>query len=354
MLSVREFRAKTLLAPEAMDARWQKLAPDDDYVLLVTGPARIYKPNGKLLAHYIPAAFSTERMGEFYDTLHLLRKYETGNRGYASGTKQFASFAGSTRMRTLPIPSAIIGATDPGGQYFYCRLTAFTLKDFEKYRDLFPLFRDIAGLFEENVGDRYKAQMEFVNRTHPDWVIPGTPFTTITVNNSYPTGYHCDKGDLDEGFSCLTVLRRGTPFKGGRLVFPEYGIAVDMQDGDQLLMDAHAAHGNTQLYCGDCNKPMGPGAPVTFERQDSPAWKYNKAAVDADLKVLAPEFWRWDHEGAGCTSERISIVSYFRTLMTDCGSAEEEAAKAAAAAERRADVSENRTVTEMAAEAARH
>ena len=315
-----EFRARTKMAPEAMDERWRKLAVDTDYSVLLTGPTRILKPDGKLLAHYLPGAFSAERMAEFYDVLHELRKMETGNRGYASGTQSFPAFKDSTRMRTVPIASAIIGAADPGGQYFYCRLTAFSLKDFEKYSSLFPLFQDIAGLFRDNVGDRYAAQMAYVNRTHPDWVIPGTPFTTITVNNSYPTGYHTDKGDLDDGFSCLTVLRKGT-LSGGRLVFPEYGVAVDMQNGDQLLMDAHAAHGNTQLICGDCGVPMGPGAGLEYS-----------------------------HEAQGCTAERISIVSYYRTKMENCGSPEEEAAKAAAKAEMRGELAEGRTLSEIAVE----
>jgi hypothetical protein len=334
MNGVREFRAKTILAPDDMEARWQKLAPDDDYVLLVTGPARIYKPNGKLLAQYIPGAFSAERMNEFWDTLYALRKYETGNRGYASGTKQFPAFAGSTRMRTVPVSSAIVGAFDPGGQYFYCRLTAFTVKDFDKYQSLFPLFQDIGKLFAENVTDRYQAQMAYINQTHPDWVIPGTPFSTVTVNTSYPTGYHTDQGDLDEGFSCLTVLRRGN-YSGGRLVFPEYGIAVDMQNGDQLLMDAHAAHGNTQLYCGDCGNPMGPGAPVASERGVGDGW------------VHKGDRWVWSHEANGCTANRISVVSYYRTKLKDCESAAEEAKKAALAAERRADLAEERTLADQ-------
>lgn len=319
-MTMWEYRAKVKAPDEMMNDRWQKLATDDDYSVLLTGPTRVYKHDGKLLAVYLPKTYSDERMAEFWDVLYELRKFETGNRGYASGTKALPSFEGSTRQRTVPISSAIIGNFDASPPYNYCRLTAFTRSDFEKYSSLFPMFQDIAGVFEANVGDRYAAQMAYVQRTHPDWVIPGTPFTTITVNVSYPTGYHTDKGDLDEGFSSLTVLRRGD-FKGGRLVFPQYGVAVDMQNGDQLLMDAHAAHGNTQLYCGDCGIPMGPGAPMDYS-----------------------------HEKSGCTATRISVVSYYRTLMEQCGSAEEEARKADEWAERRASLSEARTMQEMMVE----
>jgi len=319
--SVMEYRARGRLAPEAMEERWQQLGQDADYHLLVTGEVRVYKPDGKLLLHYLPAAFSPERMGEFYGTLHELRKLETGNRGYASATPSLPAFEGSTRFRSVPVASAIIGSYEAAPPKLYCRLTAWSGKELDKYSSLFPLFQDISALFEKNVGDRFAAQMEYIRRTSADWVIAGTPFTTITVNNSYPTGYHTDKGDLNEGFSCLTVLRKGN-YSGGRLVFPEYQVAVDFQNGDQLLMDAHAAHGNTQMTCGDCGHPMGPGA------------------------------GDWSHEKAGCTAERISIVCYYRTKMEKCGTAEEEAIRADQWSERRAEINESRLVEDLAVESA--
>lgn len=52
-----------------------------------------------------------------------------------------------------------------------------------------------------------------------------------------------------------------------------------------------------------------------------------------------------------CGTERISVVSYFRTKMTGCDSLEEETAKAAAYAEKRAMMAEKSVVTEMAEEA---
>jgi hypothetical protein len=135
--------------------------------------------------------------------------------------------------------------------------------------------------------------MAQVDKTHPEWVVPGTPFTTITVNNTYPTGVHTDKGDLEQGFSNLTVLRRGR-YSGGVFLFPEYRIGVDMGDGDLLLMDAHEYHGNTALH---------------LESPDA---------------------------------ERISVVAYFRTRMVECGTAAEEADRALAHADRMVALRRNR------------
>jgi hypothetical protein len=100
---------------------------------------------------------------------------------------------------------------------------------------------------------------------------------------------HTDKGDLDKGFSTIFTLRRGE-YTGGRFVFPEYRVAVDMQDGDLILMDAHQWHGNTAIVCR-CGS-------------------------------------RLTQMCRTCDAERISVVSYMRTAMTSCGSEEEEIKKA--------------------------
>jgi hypothetical protein len=312
-----------------MVERWKKLATDEDYAVRLTGPSRVYKPDGKLLAVYLPRAFDPSWLDTFYPTLHDLRKYQTTNRGYASGTESYPRFAGSTRVEAAPVASAIIGSFDKNEGMPICRLTAFNGKEAEKFEGLQPLFKGIANLFEEHVPDRFAAQRDYVQRTHPAWIIRETPFTTITVNNSYPTGYHTDVGDLDEGFSCLTVLRRGE-YSGGALVFPEYGVSVDMHNGDQLLMDAHAAHGNMPIICGDCGLPFGPAA--------GPQPGTSRAA--------------YLHTDTGCSAERISVVSYYRTDFTRCGSPEEEDAKLAAASERKAAQAEERIAAEEASWAA--
>ena len=69
--------------------------------------------------------------------------------------------------------------------------------------------------------------VEQARRLHPAWVIPGTPFTTATVNNTYAGAIHTDAGDLKAGFGVLVVLREGH-YEGCETVFPEYGVGVDL------------------------------------------------------------------------------------------------------------------------------
>lgn len=280
-----------------------QLPMESNIRVLLRGDTRVTGPDGRTLMVYRPGALDPDMLDAVYPTLHSLKDLETSNRSNASGYAQVGR--DGTRFGHPPVASAIVGAFDPTPNKLYCRLTAWTARELgDRWPQLFPLFQSIGERFAEDVPDRYAAQMSWVGKTQPGWVIDGTPFTTITVNNTYSTGIHTDRGDLDEGFSTLACLRRGD-FTGGYLTFPEFGLGVDMQHGDVLLMNAHHWHGNTRL------------------------------------ELLSED------------AERISIVSYFRTRIAECGTPEEEEAKALEHAESRASraLGQSDAVEEMAIEA---
>lgn len=290
-----ELRVRNRVSAEEMEAKVGKRLLPEDVDVILTGPAKVLSPEGKILCVYLPKSISPELRETVYPTLHSLRNSYTSNRGNASGSQRVQG--ASKRSYALAVDSAIIGSFDRTGPKQYCRLTAWTGRETEKWTGLFPLFHRVAELFEQHVPERFAVQSREARKAAPEWVIPGTPFSTITVNTTYATGVHVDKGDLEDGFSTLVVFRDGE-FKGGMLCFPEYRLAVDMQDCDLLLMDAHAWHGNTEFD------------PV-------PKRKVN-GQLDGD-----PGF------------ERVSVVSYFRTGVTLCGSASDEAELARAYAEQR-------------------
>lgn len=272
------------------------------------GPTRVLKPNGRPLAVYLPG--EAKDVGDACYPEFTKIRMTTDNRGYASGGER-GTRGNSPRLRTAPVMSSILGSFEAAGSMPYCRLTAFTAQKVAEWDTLLPYFDRIARLFEAHVPERYVAQMVAVDNAEPDWVIAGTPFTTITVNNTYPTGLHTDKGDLDEGFSTLGVMRRGH-YTGGWLSFPQYGVSVDMQDGDVLLMDAHEWHGNTPMLCGKCGTQLR---------------KPGHVCEGHDIAHV---------EGGYVTPERISVVSYFRTNIVECGSLAEENERRAALQEKRA------------------
>lgn len=271
-----EVRLRTRIHPDDMEARVGKILGHEDYSLLVTDTAKLYKPNGQVLAVYLRNAIPQEMSDHAFEILSPI-KLSTNNRGLASGSER-KSVRGQSYA--APIDSGVIGSFDPqGGRFPYCRLTAWTGKNADQFSELYPYFQVIADLFKQHVPERYEVQMEAVHKTHKEWVIGSTPYTTVTVNNTYATGVHKDAGDLEAGMVNMNVLRRGT-YDGGQLVFPEFRTAVDMRDRDVILFDAHEWHGNVEL---------------TNKSEDA---------------------------------ERISTVLYFRTNMMNCGTAEEEAEKA--------------------------
>ena len=168
--------------------------------------------------------------------------------------------------------SGIAGFFDRYPRIPWGRPTAFTENNQDKYEMGFPFLQHLARGFAEMLPVRYGKQIEACRKLDPKFVIPDTPFTTVTVNKTFRTAAHRDAGDLNEGFSNLTVVSNNGRYTGGYLVFPEFRVAVNIRPGDLLLVNNHEGiHGNTEMI---------------------------------------PE------EGA----ERISFVAYFREKMLELGS----------------------------------
>jgi hypothetical protein len=293
-----ELRVRSVVPAAEMVAKVGKVAAPGDWNVQLVGPCRVLAPNGTTLAVYLPGHLRAE-MDAQVDRLSGIRLI-TDNRGQASGSTRERRGA-QQRTRTRRIISGTLGAVDPGpstgravGRLPVCRLTAWTGRHLPDWQALQPLLQGIDRALHDYVPDRWQAQARAARDTEPDWLVPGTTFTTVTLNNTYSTGQHKDSGDLEAGFSTLAVARRGA-YRGGLLVLGGYRIAVDMAHGDLLLFDAHTWHGNSAIHC-----------PHQADGADQ-------------LARPCPE---------GC--ERISLVAYYRTKVGRCGTADAEAAKALA------------------------
>lgn len=88
---------------------------------------------------------------------------------------------------------------------------------------------------------------ELFNMNIPDDIRYGSndiPFTTITINRNFQTAIHKDKGNFN-GYALLTASHIGELFEGGKLVFPEYNLAVSLKQGDVLVANVgELYHGN--------------------------------------------------------------------------------------------------------------
>jgi hypothetical protein len=175
------------------------------------------------------------------------------------------------------VHSGIAGWFDRYPRIPYGRATSYTRDHFEKFKLSYPFLQQLSQGFKDLLPWRYNNQMKAASKIDPGYLVPGTPFTTITVNKSFRTACHYDAGDLNEGLSNLLVISNNGNYKGCYLVAPEYRVAVNPRPGDLLLINNHEVmHGNTQI------------------------------------ELLDDE------------AERISLVCYFREKMMELGSKEYE------------------------------
>jgi hypothetical protein len=227
-----------------------KFVGRESYDLLISeADADVYKPDGTLLLSYrrgaIPADFCAAALPALRRAARL-----TLNRGDAAGGDRQPQWKkDGTLSRTTyaaPVSSGIIGYFDRTARQPYCRTTTFTRRDRIGWRSILPFVRAVNAVYERECPERFRAQLAVARRTPRERVIPGTVFTTATVNRNFPTAVHKDKGDLPEGFGVMSVIRRGE-YTGGELVFPKFRVAVDLKDRDVLLADVHEYHGNTRI-----------------------------------------------------------------------------------------------------------
>jgi hypothetical protein len=294
---VRTLQLASKLSDEEAAGFAGRLLDDSAYDVLVSGEdADILKPDGTPLVKYRAGVISEEAALNAWAAMREAAA-RSENRGLAagqvdegrtereigqktSGTRFVLKKADGTFSNTsiaVPVNSGIVGAFDRYQRTPYCRLTAFTLAHPERFSAALPFFRSASECFAREMPERYASQMAYVQRTHPEWIIHGTAFTTVTVNKNWQTATHQDAGDLKEGFGVMSVVSRGN-YKGGILVFPQYRAAVDMRTGGVCLADVHEWHGNTKIV----------GHPGRYER--------------------------------------LSFVLYYRERMAECGTpAEEEA-----------------------------
>jgi hypothetical protein len=271
---MKQLAVKPVMSDEAAEALAGTFLGEDSYTVLIDRDADVFREtDGTPLLHFRRRQIAENDAQRAFKIL-LKAAAEGGNRGTAAGKmselgikpgdkvgyQTVGAIHGETRFFplkqdgtlskrsfALQVPSSVVGALERSSPALpYCRLTSFTAKYRRELEAAGPFIRRVSAVFAENSPDRYAAQLEQCNRTHPDYIFKGTAFSTITVNRNWRTAIHTDNGDLRSGFGVLSVLSEGR-YTGCLFVIPKYGVAVDMRHGDVLLADVHEYHGNTPL-----------------------------------------------------------------------------------------------------------
>jgi hypothetical protein len=220
------------------------------YDRVVRDTTRVLKPDGSTLLIYAKDVLARPVCQHAFDTFKHVRIPFTDARGLAAGGQSFrrqlpdGTLSNTQRWRRMR--SAVVGYLDRTPRHRSCRVTTFTWEHLKTFEDAIPFVTAVDRVFYHLAPDRWQAQHDFVSTVPSDFVIPGTVFTSVTVNRSERTATHTDQHDYRPGLGVMSVLEGGR-YYGCELIFPKYRIAVDMRTGGVCLADVHEWHGNGNL-----------------------------------------------------------------------------------------------------------
>ena len=177
--------------------------------------------------------------------------------------------------------SGIAGWFDRYPRIPYGRATSYTAKNPEKFALAYPFLQTLSNGFMDLLPQRYEAQMKAARQVDPRFLVPETPFTTVTVNKTFRTAAHYDVGDLNSGLSNLLTLSNDGRYSGGYLIAPEYRVAVNPRPGDLLLINNHdVMHGNTPIVCEEGSERISLVCYFREKMLELGSWEYENCRYD--------------------------------------------------------------------------
>lgn len=221
---------------------------------IIKETCNVYTKDGKLLLKFRKNTLNDKHVDDFYNNVNDFAHNWSSNRGSTSGAKK-----GNKNIADNPhIMTNIFGYFDtwsPRQKFVFnklnfkpqvnVRMCKFNMDSPEKYEKTIPLLDQISQLYKKLAPSFFKKQNNKAKQTH--FRIGNTAFTTVTTNVNFRTTVHRDKGDDDEGLGNLVVFEKQGKYTGGETCFPQYGIGVDVREGDFLMMDVHEPHGNLPI-----------------------------------------------------------------------------------------------------------
>jgi len=127
-------------------------------------------------------------------------------------------------------------------------MTALTVKYIEPLIEALPFITAVDQAFRYYWPEAYEFQRQLAE-TAPELVIPGTGFSSLTINGTVITRVHGDGGNAVGTVSCLTQLGK---FSSGHICIPRFGVLIESQPGDLLIADIREEpHGNIGPIIGE-------------------------------------------------------------------------------------------------------
>tara|TARA_Y100000991_G_C21951291_1_gene339922 strand:- start:46 stop:975 length:930 start_codon:yes stop_codon:yes gene_type:complete len=281
---VKEYIVNKKFSDDYMKSKEAHYFTEKDFDLILNEDADVYyydEGKKRILLKFRKNVITSESSKKVFDALHKASLIKHENRGASAGLlkrEKLPNYVGPL-VNTSPggfrtgyigkftkkkhkslvsnyAQSNIVGYYDKPDRNLGkgappCRLTSFTEKQTNKWKDALPFIKEMDNCFKKLNPSEYKKQRARAkkNKFH----IKNTSFSTITINNNWQTALHMDDGDFKEGFGNLCVVERGD-YQGGYTGFPQFGVAANVRTGDYLSMDVHHWHCNTPLKGKNYNR----------------------------------------------------------------------------------------------------
>jgi hypothetical protein len=264
-----------------------KFADEWDYGRVLEASCRVVRDTGEPVLTLVKNAVPRELIAAAWSAGLDRWRPLTDNRSTAAASeriherKKDGTYSKTMRMpRQDQVSSGVMGYYDRYPRIPYCRCCAFNEQHPEVWAACQPLIRAVNEVHRLYDTPSWQTLRDISKDCSKDFIIPGTVYSTITVNKNYRTAYHHDGRNVAEGKSAMLLIRQGK-IKGGVLVLPAYKLGVPLETGDVVIFNGAAdLHGNTFI------------TPLTKDAQ------------------------------------RCTLVHYFRKGMLECGTAEEELERA--------------------------
>jgi len=243
-------KVKKQFTDEQMESLKNTFVKREHIHTILKKDAEVYTEDGKLLLFFRKKKLTGGQ--DFYDLIaDFTKKNPSTNRGSASGS-EFKLIGQHPKIQTTI--SGYFDKWTPNQKALFkkkgmktpveVRETMFTSHHPEKFQQMIPFIKQIDTLYKKYLPEYYEKQARKARETH--FKIADTAFTTVTTNINFQTTIHTDKGDDEEGFGNLAVIEKGK-YSGGETCLPQYGIGVDVREGDVLFMNVHEWHGNLPI-----------------------------------------------------------------------------------------------------------
>tara|TARA_B100001093_G_scaffold518774_1_gene604867 strand:- start:155 stop:1243 length:1089 start_codon:yes stop_codon:yes gene_type:complete len=306
---VKTIHVSKIMSDEDIANREGEYFDEKHFDHIVDEDADVYTDDGKLLLklrkNVIPKKYTDMALSSYRDAAKKTHE----NRGAAAGeldrnkmNNYIGEFVDQGKFRTKFIsntsgkqskqatsnlsPSNIIGFYDKPDRNLLgkgppCRLTAFNRDNPELWEDSVPFIKEIDRLFKQLTPKAHENQLKKCQAV-PNFAIADTAYSTVTINYSWRTALHKDKGDFEKGFGNLIVVEdvdNPNTYRGAYTGFPQYGVAANVRTGDFLAMDVHEWHTNTEFYPTNLNINLD-----NTKRDVKNDWHYNRLSIVCYLR----------------------------------------------------------------------